>query len=77
MAITSYQHPEPDRPTTLRRVVPFVWLALSATWAVVIVVTDLAAWPLAVWIAITVGPVTAVERRRSDHTTTTNGASSR
>lgn len=68
--------PEPDRRATLRRVVPFVWLALSATWATVIVVTDQVAWPLAIWIATTVGPLTAVERRhRRDTTTNTNGAS--
>jgi hypothetical protein len=56
--------PEPaDRPG-LRRFLPFAWLALSATWAAVILVTDQLAWPLALWIATTVGPLTVLDRRR-------------
>lgn len=67
---------EPDRGSTRRRVVPLAWLALSATWAAVIVVTDQVAWPLALWIAATLGPLTAGERRhRRDTTTDGNGAS--
>lgn len=68
--------PEPaDRPT-LRRILPFAWLALSAVWAAVIVVTDQLAWPLALWIATTVGPLTALDRRHRQTTATdTNGAS--
>jgi hypothetical protein len=31
---------------------------MSALWAVVIIVTDQLAWPLALWIATTVGPLT-------------------
>ena len=42
----------------LRRAVPWLWLALSALWAVVIIVTDTISWPLALWIATTVGPLT-------------------
>ncbi len=45
----------------LRRAVPWLWLALSALWAVVIIVTDLVAWPLALWIATTVGPLTYLQ----------------
>jgi hypothetical protein len=56
--------PEPDRRSTLLRALPFAWLALSAAWAAVIFVTDQMAWPLALWIATTVGPLTAIERRR-------------
>ncbi len=41
----------------LRKVVPWLWLAMSLAWAVVIVVTDELAWPLALWIATTVGPL--------------------
>jgi hypothetical protein len=68
--------PEPDRLSTRPRVVPLAWLALSAAWAAVIVVTDQPGWPLAVWIATTLGPLTAIERRhRHDETTHTNGAS--
>jgi hypothetical protein len=37
---------------------PWLWLAMSAVWALVIVVTDQLAWPLALWIATTVGPLT-------------------
>jgi hypothetical protein len=36
---------------------------MSAIWAVVIIATDHPAWPLAIWIAATVGPLTAVGRR--------------
>ena len=49
----------------LRRAVPWLWLALSALWAVVIIVTDLVAWPLAIWIATTVGPLTYLQRSGS------------
>jgi len=42
---------------------PFLWLGLSAIWAAVIVVTDQLAWPLALWIATTLGPLTAMRRR--------------
>ncbi|MEM9517320.1 MAG: hypothetical protein AAGA42_20905 [Actinomycetota bacterium] len=36
---------------------------MSAAWAVVIIVTDQLAWPLALWIATTVGPLTALATR--------------
>ncbi len=78
MTSTTNQHPTPgpQRRSTLRRFVPFVWLALSAAWAAVIIVTDQVAWPLALWIATTLGPLTALERRgRHNDTTYTNGAS--
>ncbi len=39
---------------------------MSAAWAVVIVVTDRLAWPLALWIATTLGPLTAMQAR-SNH----------
>lgn len=42
---------------------PWVWLGLSAVWAVVILATDQVAWPLALWIATTVGPLTALKTR--------------
>ena len=45
------------------RALPFLWLGLSFLWAVVIIVTDHVAWPLALWIATTVGPLTALQRR--------------
>lgn len=49
----------------LRQAVPWLWLALSLLWAVVIVVTDQLAWPLALWVAITVGPL--IYLRNSNH----------
>lgn len=49
----------------LRQVVPWLWLAMSLLWAVVIVVTDQLAWPLALWVATTVGPLTYL--RNSKH----------
>ena len=42
---------------------PRLWLGLSVAWAVVIFVTDQPAWPLALWIATTVGPLTALKAR--------------
>lgn len=54
----------------LRRAVPWLWLALSALWAVVIIVTDQVAWPLALWIATTVGPLTYLQHSGSRGSTT-------
>lgn len=47
--------------TRLRQVVPWLWLVMSLLWAVVIIVTDQLAWPLALWIATTVGPLTYLQ----------------
>lgn len=52
-----------ERPSRLRRLIPFLWLGLSIAWAVVIFVTDQLAWPLALWIATTVGPLTLMSSR--------------
>ena len=41
----------------------WLWLGLSAVWAVVIFATDQVAWPLALWIATTVGPLTVLKSR--------------
>ena len=38
---------------------------MSLLWAVVIIVTDHLAWPLAAWIATTVGPLTYLSRPRN------------
>jgi hypothetical protein len=43
-----------------RRAIPWLWLAMSLFWAVVIIVTDQLARPLALWIATTVGPLTCL-----------------
>jgi hypothetical protein len=59
--------PEPADRSTLRSVLPFAWIALSAVWAAVIFVTDQLAWPLALWIATTVGPLTALDKRHRHH----------
>lgn len=42
---------------------PWLSLAISAIWLVVIFVTDLPAWPLALWIAISLGPLTVLRSR--------------
>lgn len=42
----------------LRMAIPWLWLTMSALWAGVIIVTDQLAWPLALWIATTVRPLT-------------------
>lgn len=52
----------------LRQAVPWVWLAMSLAWAVVIVVTDEPAWPLALWIAATVGPLIYLSKSESNRT---------
>ena len=49
----------------LRRALPWLWFGMSLVWAVAIVVTDQLAWPLALWIATTVGPLTYL--RNSNH----------
>lgn len=53
---------EPIRETatigSLRRWTPVVWLVVLVVWVALLVVTDQPAWPLAVWIALTIGPVT-------------------
>ena len=51
------------RRTRLVNALPWLWLGMSAAWAVVIVATDQLAWPLALWIATTVGPLTALKTR--------------
>lgn len=45
------------------RWLPFLWLALSAFWAAVILITNAPARPLAVWIATMLGPLTVLQRR--------------
>lgn len=47
---------------------PWLWLGLSAAWAIVIFATDEVAWPLALWIATTVGPLTALKTRLDPNT---------
>ena len=51
------------RRAHLVNALPWLCLAMSAAWAVVIFATDQLAWPLALWIATTVGPLTALETR--------------
>lgn len=59
--------PKSDRNSRaqLTTALPWLWLALSALWAVIILTTDQLAWPLALWIATTLGPLTALRTRRS------------
>ena len=51
------------RRPRLMNVLPWMWLGLSTIWAVVVLVTDQPAWPLALWIATTLGPLTALTTR--------------
>jgi hypothetical protein len=51
------------RRDQLLSALPWLWLALSAVWAAVIFVTDQLAWPLALWIATTLGPLTMLRAR--------------
>lgn len=77
MTNTTNEHltPEPERRSAMLRVLPVAWLALSVAWVTVILVTDQVAWPLALWVATTLVPVTAIERRRcGDEPTDASGA---
>lgn len=56
------------RRTHVLKALPWLWLGLSAVWVVVIFVTDQVAWPLALWIATTVGPLTALRTRLDPNT---------
>ena len=65
--------PHQPKPANLKRdrssrarittALPWLWLVLSALWAMVIFTTDQLAWPLALWIAATLGPLTALRSR--------------
>ncbi len=61
------------RRAQLLNALPWLWLGLSAVWAVVIIVTDQVAWPLALWIATTVGPLTALKTRLDSNTDSQRG----
>ena len=52
--------PEPAfvERTFLERSLPWLWLAMSAAWAAAMFVTETPEWPIALWIATTVGPLT-------------------
>lgn len=43
------------------RIVPWLWLALTLSWGVIIAVTNRPAWELALWIAATLGPLTSLD----------------
>ena len=60
----------------LRQAVPWLWFAMSLAWAVVIIVTDELAWPLALWIATTVGPLTYLSTSGSDRAQGSGGRGS-
>jgi len=51
------------RRARLRNALPWLWLGLSAVWAVVIFTTDQLAWPLALWVATTLGPLAVLDNR--------------
>lgn len=46
----------------MRRAVAWLWFALAAAWACVVVATDRPASMLALWIVVTIVPVTALDR---------------
>ncbi len=47
----------------LMRSLPWLWLALTVVWAAAVFLTELPAWTPAIWIAVTIGPVTALRSR--------------
>lgn len=54
--------------TVTLALLPWMWLGFSVAWAGVMFVTDQVAWPLALWIATTVGPLTALKTRLERNT---------
>ena len=61
----------------LVKALPWLWLGMSAAWAVVIFTTDQLAWPLALWIATTLGPLTALKARLDSQAGPRGGAEHR
>jgi hypothetical protein len=59
---TAHSGDDPARPAALRAL-PWLWLALTAIWLAVVIVAELPAWTLAIWIATTVGSVTMLQAR--------------
>ena len=61
----------PDERSDARRphlrLLALAWLASSVVWAGVIIVTDALAWPLALWIATTLGPLALLRDRIDPH----------
>ena len=49
-----------------RGTVMFLWLFLNITWLAVLFVTDLPASALAIWIAVTIGPMIALRARNDE-----------
>ena len=47
-----------------RRTVLSLWMVLNITWLAVLFVSDVPAWTLAIWIAATLGPITALAARK-------------
>jgi energy-coupling factor transporter transmembrane protein EcfT len=47
----------------MSRLIPYLWLATTLAWLVVVVVTDQPAWQLAIWIVTAIVPITALERQ--------------
>lgn len=35
--------------------VAWIWLGLAAAWLIVLIITDLPVWPLAIWLALSFG----------------------
>lgn len=62
----------PHAINNLQRAIPFLWLAFSAGWLVVLFLTDIPAWTLAIWIATTLGPLAALQRKAAAPSETTN-----
>lgn len=48
-----------------QQALPALWLVMSIGWAVVIFVTDQLAWPLALWVATTLGPLTYLRNSKN------------
>ena len=61
--MTSISTTSPTSRKNILTAVPWVWVALAAVWAVIIFTTDEGGGPLAIWIAITLGPIAVLQSR--------------
>jgi len=62
------RHLSTKRQKQLLAALPWLWVSLSAFWAGLILVTGQMAWPLALWIATTFGPLTMLRSRLESKT---------
>ncbi len=58
-----------EAPTTehwIRRLVPIVWMVVNFSLLILIAVTDVPAWIVVVWVAVTIVPVVRLRHQSAD-----------